>query len=679
MTRAMLAVLLAVVSLLVSLPASAVPLALRADGGARMLELAEANGDLIGRFTIENSTSDRIQITGLSLRRGAEQDGFAPRDMTVQLEEGTSVATLEPGAKKAGVVRWTKPRGIAFERGYAMVLVHTADSETPVALGVSYRSPGGGDPALPWIPVGLVLVPLLGALGVLGAARRRDGAKRAVRTVVGASAGVSLLLALYALLRFDPALTRFDGSEGFFVLYRRLVGGVELGFGLDGLSLSFALLLPLLVLAAVGSGRLAEDHREWSSLLLAHAGLALVVVSLDVAGTSVGLALVGAVIATSGGFEQAPKWTRWTAPVGAGLVVAGLLLLPLGVAGLTVEGGATRYPTAMLELSRVLAGDTTLLGGVHRAVVVWPLLVLGTGALLGLPLLGAWARPLASSRAALAVVVVGGLGAVGGYLLLRTGALVFPMALAWSTPALAVFGAVAALVAALEACRCSRWSQGLVPLASVSGGLAFVAIGSLTAIGLQAAVVLLVGRALGLAGALGVRSALAERVGREGVDRVSGLAREHPLLALVAAVAAATLAGLPCDALFVGVAETVVGSLPSAPVATLITLLALGLATAAAARAWLALGLGKFPEELRGSSRLVPFAGKLPPLRGAEKLGLLGFAALTILLGVAPRGWLLRVDGAALDHGGRVNPPGALEVVQTPTEPVNREARRVRG
>lgn len=622
-----------------------------APAGDGPVELLGAGGEYLGRFTVQNVGSEPLEAVSLSVRSGGELAPYVPREVQVQFKDGAMSANLAPGAKLEGVVRYTPKRDTRVRRFHGHVLASVSNSPEPTALGFQFDTDRlGGDP-LKHAPLGLILVPLLVAFVLLlGGTRLPTGS---ARKLAGGGALVALGLSIVCFARMDPALTRYDGGQGFHWLSRRVVGaGIEIAYGLDGLAISFAVLVPLLVLAAAALGRNEQRPLIWGALSLVQTALALCVVGQDVATVSAGLLL----LAVACLMLTRSRETRRAGYIAAGAALvsaAALWLLAVSSSGLLLDGTQTSRVTSFIELSQVI--DHGLLAGGHPARICLPLLLLGLLPLLGVPLVGGYARAIAArSSLPVQMVLLTAVSATAGYLLIRLLVGVMPAGLLWSSTTLAIIGVLGAGVAALSALAHKDPAPLVLSLGGIAASLILVALSALTGAAVQAALLLIVARALSVALVLGCPEA------------VGGSARDdappqHPLLLAGTLIGLAGACGAPATVGFIALSETLIASIPLRP--WVVPLVAGAMVVGAGA------GFAAIARALVAARR--PSDSERTPLQLDEpqRIAVVGLSALIVLLGFAPRVWLLRVDASSLDHADKLNPPGLLEVVQAPTSP----------
>ncbi|MEZ4225793.1 MAG: hypothetical protein R3B13_32875 [Polyangiaceae bacterium] len=612
------------------------PLRLTPESGPAPMTLMGSGSEYRASFSLLNTSAEPIEVSAVTIRTGGEFEPAVPRDTKVELDGGRSSVQLAPGGKIQGVVTY-RPARDARARQFSGHVRVTAAGEAPVALGFQFDVARVSGSMLPYLPLALVLIPLGVALFLFFGGGRL--AADMARKVAGGGALASLVLAAVAFAYADPNLSRYDGGQGFHWLTRRIVsGGVEVAYGLDGLNLTFALLLPLLFLVAAAVGRSEARPGIWGALALLQAALSAIVVGQDVLTVSVGfLVLWLTVLVLTRVFDCVRAGYL---PAAAALIaVMALVVLGQSCSGLLLDGRPASWVTSFLELPFVV--DAGNLAGGHPARIIVPLLLASLLPLMGAPLVGGYARALLRRASTpVQIALLAGVGATAGYMLLRVLVGVMPSGLLWAARAVTVLGVVGATLGAISAARTSSAAERTLALGSVLTSLSLVALGSLTGAAVQAAVLLVVARSLSVA------LVLAASTAGSPVTRALGRA-----------LGLATAGGAPLTLGFVALSETLVAALPLHPWVAPVLLIALGFGGALGLH-----GALREVQQLRGASL------QADPDETRDS-AVLVLAALVVLLGIAPRSWLLRVDASHLDHADRLNPPGLLEVVRAPTCP----------
>ncbi|MEB2312690.1 MAG: proton-conducting transporter membrane subunit [Sorangiineae bacterium] len=685
--------LLAALVVLLARGASAAPagLVLRPLAGAAPLELVPQPGAFLGRFLVENRGATSLVVEALELRDGPDDAPRLPAGVEAEFSDGASTVTLAPGESKLVDVRWVLPTPIAARTLWGHVLVRVQGVEGPPAAMGFHAEVAGAAPLGGHLPSSLIVTPLVGALVALAlwlfGARRLRGLRW-----VGVGVGVAqLALACVAYRAFSPSFTRYDGNEGVQMLERARLSpslGIEYALGLDGPALSLVFLLAiLLVTAALASrGRGAHLASFWALLLLLDAALTGALLALDLAllgaCLAVTLASVFALIYAQGA-ARAPafRFATYALVALALLGCSGAYLSAHAGAAYLADGALAPRAWSLFDLYHAdFAGSTAQLFGARAVTVLWSALFVGFAIIAaGFPFHGWLDDALEAVPAPLALMLGGALPALGvlGLARLCFGAL--GHAAGWAAPTLVVVGALGMLHGALTALVQAELRRFAASAVRFQVGVALVGLGSLTGIGVEAALMAVVVSGLGVALVLGVAGALDRRLARTRLAELGGLGRELPMLALVAAAGLATVLGAPGTGSFLALFMALLGAAARHPWLAIVASLAVVPMAVASARVFHRVFFGELPAALRESPLLEPHGGHPPPLAPGERVALGSLAALVVFLGFWPRPLLSLLDAASLDLASRVvSDPTEIAAAPPPESlaPAAREARR---
>lgn len=676
---------LAALAALVTLVATAWPtgealaagkLVVRPAAGGPVLELARDGERFVGDVLLENVGDAPVKVKRAGLRVPGQVDSVrAAAGASVELEGRDTV--LGPGQTRRAQVRWRPAPSTRELYGHVAVEHDGGTSLVGVhgELGAGFER---------WSLAALIFSPLLVVLLALVARLRRD--ERLVRDGAPLAALVTVALAVLALARFDAAAPADSTHLGLQLVERVVLArapSLEWFVGADGHGLVTALALALVLLGATLALR-ASPHERSTSLAVG-AGLAT-------------FGLVGAALAQDGalllaflglGFAATLVWLgpsltsegggRPRLALGAVLALSWALLavalvcfgraapsVPLG------DGTASSLRLVLPELARVswlthvTATVATPLGALDAAgfAKVTFLLSLLSGAVL-LPL-GGLDRWLAGAggraEPTAAIVLVGSLGRMGVLVVARFALGLSSDGARWAATGLSWVGLGTLVYGALAVVR-SRDLRGLiVAMATAHGGLALLALGSLTPQGIEGALLGSFGVAVLAPLALLLAAHFESIGGTSERARLRGLAAQAPRTAVALALALLGLAALPCSIGFWGPLLAVLGSAARTPALAVAAALAWALLATSAALALRELLRGPPAPELERDERLEPFGGRLPDVRAPLSWGVAGFALVAALLGLAPRLLTGPLDSRSLELHRRVDPPGLLQV-----------------
>ncbi|HWH35058.1 MAG TPA: NADH-quinone oxidoreductase subunit M [Acidimicrobiales bacterium] len=490
-----------------------------------------------------------------------------------------------------------------------------------------------------------IVVPLLGALGLL-ALRRLD--ERGLRLVALAVAAVPLVLLAGAWARFDP------GTGGSFQLVEEVPWiptlGVAWRVGVDGIALALALVSAVLFCAAVAYpvDTLGRPRHYYGWLLFLEAVSLGLFLTLDLLVFYVlfDLSLVGMyfLIGRWGHGDNrhaALKFFLYT--------LAGSLVMLLGILGLALAGDTVTFDMAELIRTQPLAGE-----GLRGGLVLFALLV-GLGVKTPLVPVHTWLPPAhVDAPGPASTILAGVLLKMGTYGMIRIPLSMMRQTFADAALVLAVVAVVSIVYGALVAlgqtnlkARIAYTSvnhMGYVVLGIAVAGAVLGGEEDGRALALTGATVQMVAHGLTTGALFLVAGSFWRRTGDYDLDAYGGLSGPAPRLAAVTTLAAFSSLGLPGLAQFVGEFQVFAGTFAVYPVLAGIALVGL-LVTAA-------LFLQMLQKLFFGppGERHLDF----PDLSGSEGAVLAVLGALIVAIGVYPR-WLLDLvaaTSAALVGGG---------------------------
>ena len=461
---------------------------------------------------------------------------------------------------------------------------------------------------------------------------------------LGAAAFAFAMAVWASLVRFEPerlglqAVERIPWTPAF---------GIELVFGLDGISLCFLLSTSGLVLLGILSSWWERDDSERTRLFVTlwldsalmggilSANVAVFVVCWTLA---VGPSLVwlGRFGAPGRGRAASRLWTM------EALSLAALLLATF----LLSEASVSHFGS--VELSVV--GDAAARGA--RDLLDVPI-DLPTQRLLGLAFAIALATRLpivpfhvwlpaaqASAPSALGVLLVTGFVQTAAIGALRFALPLVPDAAAEAGPLLAVLGIVALVYTSLIA-LVQKELRRLVAYASAgNAGFALFGLSTLNVQGVTGAIVQLLAHGLATAGLLTLIGFLARRRGTTEVAAFGGLAKPMPVCAFFFGLMVLSLMGLPLFGGFVGDLFVLLGSLETRRTLSFVALVAL--VVAASYLLWVQRRLFLGPVDEPANRGLID-------LDRLERAVLVAITLPILAIGVYPNPLLRRVEPAVLE------------------------------
>lgn len=667
--------LLALSALPVRAEAAAPEIALGPGRAGAPIELARKGSAYEATLLVENRGASRVSGLSLVLPAGPRANPETLPGLSAKFEGGATSIALEPGASRRILVRFEPPAGGHTREAYARLLVvqRSGSGERVLASAGLHVERDDGF----WVRRGLslcLLLPLAGAAAIGLARLLKYRRFFALRASVVAAAVAKLVLVVTLALGFDPETSRLDGNGGYQLAERVLVSrslGLEYFVGVDGFGLAALIALALIgVAVALTALSVTRDVARFLALLLIIDFTAtLAVVAVD--SMLLLLALVGAgackhAFARSAARNGGARGLGVVLVAALALVAVGFGLVLDGVSGYLLDGALREGPASIADLARAGSeaqpasrrqlGLVAIIGGV--------LLLSGAAPFQAVNL--AFVRKARNHAASIAGVA--GLNCALLHVLLRIGPGAMPHDLAALGPGLAWCGVAIVAYAAIAARGASDWLDLACYAAAAHVGLFLSAATANTAIGLQGAEALVFGGSLGVAGLFVVAGAIQSRLPSVPSPELRGLAAELPSLGFWSAGATCAAALGPISVALFAVVLAGVGLLPFRPAQAIAALLASALFGASVWRAWFSAFLGSFPDPQRKLVELEVHAGRLPALRKREWLTLAVLVLPSALLGVGPRPLFALTDTAAVDYAEPMNPPGPLQVSQTPQQ-----------
>lgn len=451
---------------------------------------------------------------------------------------------------------------------------------------------------------------------------------RATRGVVAAGLLAVLMLAVAALVAYDPAGARFQ-------LVERAVwiGSLNIHYlvAIDGLSVLFLPATALLFLGALVAGwnAVGEGPRLYYSLLLALQGATLgIFCALDTALffvfwelTLVPLYfLLGRWGVTAGGAAAATRYFLIMLAGGVPLLLAFVIL-----------AASQAVPT--FDLMALLA--VPLPRSTQTAVFL--LCLVGFGVKVPLVPLHTWLPQFALAAPGSLTALLVGLK-IGAFGLIRFAIPLAPEAALDLHWLLAGLGTVAIIYGAVGMLAQSNLRVGMAYASIAHVGLAVLGLASFSAQAAQGAVSLLLSFSVATGGAFLLLEFLRQRIGSTDVHALGGAARSMPLLATGLMICGLAGVGMPGTSSFPGEFMLIISALDSHTGAGMAALFGLAIA----AGAFLALYRRAFfgPVER-------PAVAQASDLRPREWAVLVALTAMVVVIGIHPGPWIEIVRPAA--------------------------------
>jgi hypothetical protein len=433
-----------------------------ASGASPRLEISPASLTFVASgdrraLTLTNAGDDVLRLGNVSVL-------LFDQPQAVQFDvDAPGARDLEPGASVTINVTLHVIGGELPAQVFAALLVPADDPRLPQDLDLRTGAPSARRLAGVALRVGqthlltwMIVLPLLGFVLLSVPLVRRA---RWSGSIAFAAAGLPLLLAGFAAGRFDPAFSFEDGNRGLqAVAHVALSGalGIEYFVGVDGASLLFVLLAPLVGVAALLAARTQEPAArgpKQAALLLVQAGATCAFVARDGALFTLSWVVTAAgAIALVG--TRAPRQDgRSSVSPFAAAAVAAVVLLVVGIAALRVHAPAS-YLHDGTPVAHSLDFTTLAAARLGAPAVAGAAIALFVAFALAMPLFPfhGWAAATFESASPPAALALAGLwSAMGASGLVRLGAGVLPEAARAVSTVLLIVGALGALHAALLA------------------------------------------------------------------------------------------------------------------------------------------------------------------------------------------------------------------------------------
>jgi len=654
----------------------------RAENGHRPVEMTAQGDELTGSFTIENTGAGPLKVTRVALR-DSNADPRLPAGVTVELDGGGTAATIQPGDKVKGTVRWKPTAAVKARELYGQIIFESdslapgADEPgRPAAIGIHAERGYGlgfiGDHILSI----LTFLPLLGVIAIFIAHIVGYNDDKKLRTLTVIINGVNLVLACWLYAKFDTSFTKMDGNDGYqFIEHGVWIRSLHIEYfmGVDGVSISMVFLTALIsFVGALASFSVNDQLKGYFAMYnLLVTGMFGVFVSLDLfmfyVFWEVMLLPMYFLIGIWGGPRRqyaAIKFFLYTLAGSVFMLLAFIWFYLNCDPTYMIDGHAVTRTFSIPELMRVAwAGKGLNILGLSAVKLVWVWLFVGFAIKIPMFPFHTW-LPDAHVEAptAISVILAGVLLKMGTYGIMRINMTLLPEATQWAAGAMAVFGTINILYGAFCA-MAQKDLKKLVAYSSVSHmGFTLLALGALTPQGIQACMVQMFNHGLITGMLFSLVGVVYDRVHTRDIDKFGGLATEMPLYTAFVGFAFMASLGLPGLSGFWGEAMTFMGAFPRYRALTVLA--ATGVIVTAAYHLWALqrMFLGKFREEWRKNKYLEPFGGKFPEINARELATLAPLAVLVLVLGFYPRPLLNMIDKGALELHRIVDPAGRTQI-----------------
>lgn len=409
-----------------------------------------------------------------------------------------------------------------------------------------------------------LLAPILAAL-VIVFLPKEEG--KTVKLVAALGTLASLLLSLYVFFAYDRSLAGMQ-----FNLTIPLIPdiGVNLAFGVDGISIPMLLLTNLIAFTAVySSWNIDNRPKEFFVLLLILiAGVMGTFIARDLFIFFLFYEIVVIPI-----YIMVIIWgsTKRVTKEYAGMKLTIYLLIGsafLLVAMVSIWVNSTNQlaamgqgPTFMFDQLAQLQYDETF------QIIIFGLLTFGFGSLISMFPFHSWSPDgYAGAPTAVSMIHAGVLKKIGGYGLIRLGVMVFPLGAKFWAPVIAVLAVINVLYAAFIALA-QKDLKYVVGYSSVSHmGYVLIAVAALNVTSINGAVAMMFAHGVMSALFFSMIGFIYEKTHTRNIAELGGLAHQMPRLAVGFLLAGMAGLGLPGTVNFIGEFTIFIGTVRTFPI-----------------------------------------------------------------------------------------------------------------
>lgn len=423
------------------------------------------------------------------------------------------------------------------------------------------------NPVLPMI----LLAPILAAVIIIFLPKEEA---KTIKIIAALGTFTSLVMSLYVFFGYDKSL---GGIQFAFNIPKWIPDlGVNLAFGVDGISLPMLLLTNLIGFSAIySSWNLDKRVKEFFVLLL--------ILISGVMGTFIATDLfifflfyevvvipIYIMVLIWGSTKRVTKeyagmkLTIYLL-IGSAFLLVGLIAIYLNAKGILATSG--QEPTFMFDQLAQLAPQFST----SFQIVAFALVLFGMGSLISMFPFHSWSPDgYAGAPTAVSMIHAGVLKKIGGYGLIRLGLLVLPQGVHFWAPLMAVLAVAGALYAAFVALA-QKDLKYVVGYSSVSHmGYVIIAIAALNPTAVNGAVAMMFAHGVMAALFFSMIGFIYEKTHTRHIPDLGGLAHQMPRLATAFLIAGMAGLGLPSTVNFIGEFTIFIGAVKAFPVATVI-------------------------------------------------------------------------------------------------------------
>jgi NADH-quinone oxidoreductase subunit M len=417
---------------------------------------------------------------------------------------------------------------------------------------------------------GTVLAPMITALIIMVIPRRWPWA---IRLVAAAGSGLTLVLSLIVFFGYDWQLAGFQFVERYAWIPEL---GINLSFGVDGISAPMVLLTGLVIFTGViVSFKIADRPKEYYALLLVLvAGVYGVFVALDLFFLfftyEIAVLPMYLLIAIWGSTRKEYAAMKLTL-----MLLAGSILVWVGLLAVYVQSGASTGGISSFDVEALASAPIQRLFDQDFQRLFFPILFIGFAVLAAMWPLHTWSPDgHVAAPTAVSMLHAGVLMKLGAYGCIRVAIFLLPDGARYWAPVFLICGTVAAVYGAFSALA-QRDLKFVIGYSSVSHmGYVIVGICTLSLVGMTGAVLQMFAHGIMTALFFALVGAIYDQAHTREIGIFSGLARTMPWFVGFFSLAGLASLGLPGLANFVAELLIFLGTFQTYPLAGVLCVIA---------------------------------------------------------------------------------------------------------
>jgi NADH-quinone oxidoreductase subunit M len=393
----------------------------------------------------------------------------------------------------------------------------------------------------------IVIAPFIAALLIMATPRRWPGVIRAIAAI---SSGLTLVLSLLVFYGYDWQVAGFQFQERYDWIPEL---GIQLSFGVDGISVPMVLLTGLVIFTgALISFKIADRPKEYYALLLVLVGGVFgVFVALDLFflffAYEIAVLPMYLLIAVWGSTRKDYAAMKLTL-----MLLAGSILVWVGLLAVYVQSGASAAGVSSFDIETLASPQIQRLFDPAFQRLYFPILFVGFAVLAAMWPFHTWSPDgHVATPTAVSMLHAGVLMKLGAYGCIRVAIYLMPEGAVYWAPLFIACGTIAAVYGAFSALA-QRDFKFVIGYSSVSHmGYVVVGISTLSLVGMSGAVLQMFAHGIMTALFFALVGAIYDQAHTREIAIFSGIARTMPWFVGFFTIAGLASLGLPGLANFV--------------------------------------------------------------------------------------------------------------------------------